>query len=86
MADSAIATYERYVAAPNPFMWPASYGLARAHLRLGELYDAKGDAARAARHYEKFVELWQNAEPPLQPKVARARARLAQLRGVSQKG
>lgn len=80
MRDSAIVTYERYVTTPSTFPWPDNYGLARAHLRLGELYETKGDAARAVRHYERFVELWKNADPPLQPKVAAARARLAALR------
>lgn len=80
MRDSAIVTYERYVTTPSSFTWPDSYGLARAHLRLGELYEAKSDAARAVRHYEKFVDLWKNADPPLQPRVAEARARLAALR------
>ena len=76
MADSAIATYERYVNVTSSFEWPDSYGLARAHERLGQLYDAKGNSRMAVQHYTKFVDLWKNAEPVLQPRVARARARL----------
>ena len=79
MPDSAIATYEKYVTTPSPSTSPDDYALAPAHLRLGELYDAKGDARNATRHYARFVELWKNADPELQPKVARARARLAAL-------
>jgi len=81
MADSTIATLERYVGTPSPFPWPDDYALARAHHRLGELYDAKRDVPRAVRHYERFVDLWKNADPPLQPRVAAARARLAALKG-----
>ena len=80
MPDSAIAAYARYVKTPSAFLFPDTYGLARAHNRLGELYEAKGDRARAAQHYAAFVEVWKNADPVLQPRVARARARLAALR------
>jgi tetratricopeptide (TPR) repeat protein len=81
MQDSAIAAYERYVVTPESFTWPDEWFLAYAHRRLGELYDAKGDARNAIRHYEKFVYLWRNADPELQPRVAQARQRLAILRG-----
>jgi tetratricopeptide (TPR) repeat protein len=80
MTDSAIVAYARYVKVPSSFLFPDTYGLARAHNRLGELYEAKGDRARAAQHYAAFVDLWKNADPVLQPRVARARARLAALR------
>ena len=79
MQDSAIVMYTRYVTTPSPFTWPDEWGLARAHRRLGELHDAKGDLSRARRHYEMFVELWKNADPELQPKVAAVRARLTAL-------
>ena len=48
--------------------------------RLGELYEAKGDTAKAIANYEKFIDLWKNAEPALQPKVREVRARLERLR------
>ena len=79
MPDSAIAMYERYVATPASYVWPDTYGLARAHLRLGELYETKRNVPKAVAHYRRFVDLWKNADPPLQPKVAQARARLAAL-------
>ena len=77
MADSAIATYEAYVKVPSSIEWPDTHALARAHERLGQLYDAKGNRRLAAQHYRKFVELWKDAEPVHQPRVAKARARLA---------
>ena len=49
-------------------------------VRLGELYEARGDAKRAAEHYATFVELWKRADPDLQPKVTQVRMRLAALR------
>ncbi|MGH7620456.1 MAG: hypothetical protein ACREPM_24830, partial [Gemmatimonadaceae bacterium] len=53
--------------------------LAGAHRRLGELYEAKGDTARAESHYTSFIDLWKTADPELQPKVAEVRKRLAAL-------
>lgn len=49
--------------------------LAPAHLRQAEIYDRRGDAGRAAAHYRRFVELWHDADPELQPAVAAAGAR-----------
>jgi len=83
MPDSAIAMYERYIAAPSTlklytFLDPSF--LAGTHKRLGELYEAKGDEQRARDHYAKFVALWNNADPELQPKVSQVKQRLARLR------
>ena len=81
-ADSAIAVFERYASGPSePVRIKFSDGLnlAGAHKRLGELYDAKGDAQKAASHYSAFVELWKDADAELQPHVRTARERLAVL-------
>jgi eukaryotic-like serine/threonine-protein kinase len=82
-ADSAIAVFSRFADqryagyAYDPSV-PATYG-AGVIKRLGELYEAKGDRQKAATYYAKFIELWQNADPELQPKVAEVRKRLARL-------
>jgi eukaryotic-like serine/threonine-protein kinase len=78
--DSAIAQLEAYVAT----RWDSQldddmFALAGTHKRLGELYDAKGDRERAISHLSKFVELWKNADPELQPAVADAKRRLTRL-------
>ena len=79
--DQAIAHFERYLSEIGSFRerdTDPQY-LAGTHKRLAELYDAKGDRARAAAHYAAFVDLWKDADPELQPKVAAARRRLAAL-------
>ncbi len=83
-ADSALAYYERYVATPefdriffDPYADP--YVLARAYKRLGELYEAKGDRAKALDYYGHFVDLWRDADPELQPIVKDVRGRVARL-------
>jgi tetratricopeptide (TPR) repeat protein/tRNA A-37 threonylcarbamoyl transferase component Bud32 len=82
-ADSAIAIFERYIAATGPdrSFWDRNY-LAGALKRLGELYEARGDRERAGSRYARFVELWKDADPELQPKVAEVRRRLRALGGV----
>jgi hypothetical protein len=47
---------------------------------LGEIYEAKGDLAKAESHFSSFIELWANADPALQPKVREAKPRLAAIR------
>lgn len=57
--------------------------LAGVYKRLGELYEAKGDRAKAESYLSKFVELWKDADPGLQPKVKDAKDRLARLAATS---
>jgi len=91
--DSAIAMYERFLKTPYgerldvplfvEFPEPVDpIFRAGVHRRLGELYEAKGDTAKAVEQYRAFVDLWKNADPELQPRVAEAKRRLAQLTPV----
>ena len=84
-ADSAAVMFERYLATPywlksdllmDPIRVPAI------RERLGQIYEAKGDAEKAAVHYREFIALWKNADAPLQPRVAEARRRLERLTPV----
>lgn len=79
-ADSALALYDRAINAPafrrlflDPFQLPSALK------RSGELYEVKGDRARAAERYRRFVDLWKDADPELQPGVREVRMRLARL-------
>ena len=82
MADSAIAEYERFVSTTNRSIEIDALWRTRAEQRLGELYESKGLNDRAAAHYAKFVELWKNADPEFQPRVAEVRRRIAKLTPV----
>ncbi|HJR17394.1 MAG TPA: tetratricopeptide repeat protein, partial [Gemmatimonadales bacterium] len=53
--------------------------LAPAHRRQAEIYERRGKRELAARHYRRFIELWGEADPELQPAVAEARDRLAEV-------
>jgi eukaryotic-like serine/threonine-protein kinase len=48
---------------------------------VGRLSEELGDSEAAADAYRRFVDLWAHADPALQPRVERARARLAALEG-----
>jgi tetratricopeptide (TPR) repeat protein/tRNA A-37 threonylcarbamoyl transferase component Bud32 len=48
-------------------------------LRLGQLYLQAGDTTRAIAYYGRFIDLWKNADPELQPRVAEARKAVAEL-------
>jgi tetratricopeptide (TPR) repeat protein len=78
-SDSAIALYSRYAAARAIAVGQKSGWLALTHKRLGELYDARGNADSALSHFAQFVELWKEADPELQPQVQKARDRMREL-------
>ncbi len=50
-------------------------------LELARLLDETGDAEAARVEYERFAELWKDADPELQPLVEEARQRAAELAG-----
>src|SRR5687767_7328956 len=78
--DSAIAYFQRFVDTPRTFLFEDQDWLAGSYKRLGELYEAIGDLPKAATNLGKFVELWKDADPELQPKVREARERLTRVR------
>ena len=75
---AALSAYERYVALP--YEEKTEPGLV--YQRLSELHERAGNREKAALYASRLVELWKNADPELQPRVAAARARLARLAAV----
>jgi tetratricopeptide (TPR) repeat protein len=53
--------------------------LAAKHLKMGELYERMGDRETAAKHYTRFVELWQDCDPEFRPMVEEVRDRITRL-------
>jgi len=83
--DSAIAYYAAYADTPafGRVIQDGNY-LGHTLERLGQLSDQQGDLENAALYYARFVDLWADADPVLQPRVEAARARLEQI--VSERG
>ena len=82
LPDSALAHYQRW-ANIGENIWEAGvyyHSDPIAYLRLGELYETKGDRAKAIEYYGAFTELWREADPELQPKVRATRQRIAELK------
>jgi DNA-binding SARP family transcriptional activator/Tfp pilus assembly protein PilF/TolB-like protein len=79
-ADAAVVVYERYLA--TPWFWryePDAAELGWSMARLASLYDARGDASKAAAIRGRLIRLWQRADAELVPVVADARTRLTPL-------
>lgn len=78
--DSAIAAYERYLAVrTNRRHTIDAVHLATVLEHLGALYAARADRDRAAEYYARFIDLWQDADPELQPRVRAAQRALGRL-------
>jgi len=52
---------------------------ARAVLPLARIRDEEGDTDEAAQLYARFIDLWRDADPALQPTVQQARDRLQEI-------
>jgi tetratricopeptide (TPR) repeat protein len=53
---------------------------ASSHWRSAEILDRLGRRGEALPHYEHVVELWRDADRELQPFVAKAISRIAEIR------
>ena len=85
-ADSAIFYFQKYLDTPyNSRSGLENIDRPRILERLGQLYEAKGDAVKAAKYYREFIALWEHADAALQPKVADAKRRLSRLADVERK-
>jgi len=80
--DSAIAAHELAISVPDPgrIFWEFDR-LGPAYKRLGELYEAKRSREKALEYYGRFVDLWTDADPELQPIVRDVKRRMARLAG-----
>ena len=79
LPDSALAMYEQVVSTLSMDALEKPFPLAPALRRLGEMYEARGGREKALEYYGRFVALWKNADPELQPFVQDVKKRIAAL-------
>jgi len=76
--DNARLAYEKIVSLINGrIVYADAYS--RSFYMLGKIFEQKGDRAKAATNYRKFLDLFKDADPGL-PEVEDAKARLAALK------
>jgi tetratricopeptide (TPR) repeat protein len=76
--DKAQEEYERIIPMPTGILyWGDIY--AKSFYMLGKIHEQQGDTAKAIEHYEKFLDLWKDADPGI-AEVEDARKRLAGLK------
>ena len=84
--QEAIAYYEAIDPKRFVMAGPLEHGWAmyvRSFVARAKLYEESGDRAKAIASYERFLELWSDAEAPLQSQLSEARRALARLKDQS---
>ena len=80
--DKAIGSLKKLsMVLDNRFGWRAFF-YPKGFYLLGKIYQKSGDTNLAIKNYEKFLELWKDADQDL-PDLIDAKKRLANLKGVS---
>jgi class 3 adenylate cyclase/tetratricopeptide (TPR) repeat protein len=72
--EEALGWYATLDVSPSEIVYRAP-----SHLYSAAIYEQAGDRERAIQNYRAFVEMWQEADPELQPMVEKAREALHRL-------
>jgi len=71
--DKALEEYERLTSLTTGRI-DDGHIYAKSYYMLGKIYEKKGQKAKAIEHYDKFLDLWKDADPGV-PEVEDARKR-----------
>jgi tetratricopeptide (TPR) repeat protein len=77
--DGAIAFYEKRIL-PYPQSGELRLVPPKYYYLLGQLYEKRRDNAKAIQQYERFLELWKDADPSIH-ELKDAKERLSALKG-----
>jgi tetratricopeptide (TPR) repeat protein len=79
--DLAISKYKEIIDLKDALGWEAQEYWVRAHYNLGKLYEEKGDILQAADFYERFLNIWQDADDDI-PILLDCQNRLERLKAM----
>jgi tetratricopeptide (TPR) repeat protein len=77
--DKAIEKYLEFLKV-EPLGYEPQESWILAHFHLGKLYEQKGQPEDAVKYYQRFLEIWKDADPDL-PVLTEAKKCLARLKG-----
>ena len=80
--DGARRTYEKIVSQLTS-KWSGDIYVMSFYM-LGRIAEQTGETAKARGHYQKFLDLWKDADPEI-PEVEDAKKRLAAVQGSSRR-
>ena len=75
--EKARIEYEKITKLTSGRLWEGDI-YAKSFYMLGKIFEEQGETAKAKENYEKFLDLWKDADPGL-PEVNDTRTRLAEL-------
>jgi tetratricopeptide (TPR) repeat protein len=84
-ADSARVHYETFVGLPSADLWYDDAHLHHALQRLGEIYEAEGDTAKAVESWRRLANMLANADPVLATRRDYARSAIVRLTGEARR-
>jgi tetratricopeptide (TPR) repeat protein len=76
----AVASYEELINDKGLLGWEPQEWWLQGHFQLGKIYEEKGDTEKASHYYQRFLDLWINADEDL-PLLIETKARMAKLTG-----
>jgi tetratricopeptide (TPR) repeat protein len=76
--EKALEEYEKIISLTYP-RWRDGDIYTKSYYMLGNIYERMGKKAEAIEHYEKFLELWKDADPDI-AEVKDAKKRLEALK------
>ncbi len=79
--DSVVSSFTRFVDQPSSSLWYDDSHTAHAYQRLGEIWESRGDAAKAVEYYRRLLSMMNQPDAVLRPRVDVATRAIERLSG-----
>ncbi len=84
--DSVVTYFTKFVDQPSSALWYDDSHVAHAYLRLGEIYEERGQPEKAVEYYRRLAAVMKDPDPALQPRVDVALRAIERLTGEGRGG